>query len=81
MEAELCAHVQHRGVLGEHLPVHAFQPDRTGVFDHALHQEPAEAVALERRAHDHGVFAAAGGPHRDAVARRRASRRSPRRSR
>jgi len=55
----MLAHVQHHGVLGEHLPVHAFQPDHPRVFDHALHQQPAEALSLQRRAHDDGVFAAA----------------------
>ena len=57
METGIRAHVQHRGVFGEHLAVHALQADHARVLDHALHHEPPEAVALERRAHDHGVFA------------------------
>ena len=39
-------------------PCTRFSSDHPRVFDHALHQQPAEAAALERRAHDHGIFAA-----------------------
>ena len=59
LKAKLSAHAQHGGVFSQHLPVHARQPDDAGVLDQALHQQPAETMALERGAHDDGEFSAA----------------------
>src|SRR5215813_12545971 len=45
-EAELGAHRQHRGVLGEHLTVNRGDALALRILDHPTHQQPAEAVAL-----------------------------------
>ena len=56
MKAKLGAHGEHLGVLRQHLAPHHFEILMLGEFKHALHQEPADSMALEPRAHQNGKF-------------------------
>ena len=58
LEAEFTTHLQHRGVLAQHLAFDRADAFSACIVDDRLHQQPAEAVALEVRADEDGVFAA-----------------------
>ncbi len=56
-KAKLAAHVQHRDVFAQDLAANRAQAFGVRIFDHQLHQEPAEPVALQVGADEDGVFA------------------------
>src|SRR4029077_17533441 len=56
MKTKLGGHSQHTGVFGQHVAIHAPQPFFPGVVDDALHEQPAEPVALESRANQDREF-------------------------
>src|SRR5579871_3119281 len=53
-KAELGAHLQHGGVFDQDVAVDAAQALCSAVRDHTLHQQPAEPVPLQPRAHQDG---------------------------
>src|SRR5579859_2189631 len=53
-KAELGAHLQHGGVFDQDVAVDAAQALFSAVRDHTLHQQPAEPVSLQPRAHQDG---------------------------
>ena len=58
MKSELPAHLQHRGVLLQHLAFDAFELLAARIADDEIHELPSDAVALEVRAHQDGIFGA-----------------------
>src|SRR5512145_149155 len=53
-KTEFLAHGDHHAVLAQHLAGDRPQLFRVGVFDHELHENPAETMALEIGANEDG---------------------------